>query len=77
MKIGIKVADIDFNISNVNDMRECLKLSKCKAIFFEPVSEKQNNLLLLRKSIPELYECMFYYCYIHHKTSHLSSIMFR
>ena len=55
--MGLKVADIDLNISNVEDMRKCLQISKCKAIFFDPVTETQDNLLLLRKSIPELYEC--------------------
>ena len=52
----MKVADFDLNISTVHDLRKSLQLSKCKAIFFDPVSDTQSNLLLLRKAIPELYE---------------------
>ena len=54
--MGMKVADFDLNISTVHDLRKSLQLSNCKAIFFDPVSETQSNLLLLRKAIPELYE---------------------
>jgi len=38
-------------------LRDLLASSACKAIIFEPVSKTQDNLLLLRKAIPEL----FYY----------------
>lgn len=54
-KIGIKIADIDISITNVEDVRNFLKTTNCKAIYFEPVSETQDNLLLLRKAIPEFY----------------------
>lgn len=57
LKIGMKVADVEPNINAVKDIREFLKVSNCKAIFFDPVTEIQDNLLLLRKAIPEFYEC--------------------
>jgi hypothetical protein len=59
VKMGMIVADISPDISNVSEVREALKLADCKAIFFSPVSSTQDNLLLLRKSIPELYECNY------------------
>ncbi len=57
-KIGLQIVDIDPAISSVDDLRQALSLAKCKAIIFDPVTESQNNLLMLRKAIPEFYECM-------------------
>ena len=54
-KAGLKVADIDTSISTVPQLREALSLAKCKALVFHPITPSQNCLLLLRKSIPELY----------------------
>jgi hypothetical protein len=54
-KSGYKIADIDPNICSVGQMRDALKLANCKAIVFHPITDTQDNLLLLRKSIPELY----------------------
>jgi hypothetical protein len=56
-KLGLKVVEINPAISTVADMRAVLKQAQAKALFFEPVNASQNNLLLLRKAIPEL----FYY----------------
>ena len=56
-KMGMKVYDIDTTLSSVTDMRKVLADSSCKAIYFEPTNEVQDNLKLLRKSIPEF----FYY----------------
>jgi len=47
---------MDTSISNVADIRSSLTASQCKAIFFEPQTESQDNLLLLRKSIPEFFD---------------------
>lgn len=47
---------MDTSISSVTDIRESLTSSKCKAIIFEPQTETQDNLLLLRKSIPEFFD---------------------
>lgn len=60
VKAGMKVVEIDPSINNVQDLREALKLANCKAIYFEPVTETQDNLLLLRKAIPEFYHCKLY-----------------
>lgn len=54
-KAGYKVADMDTNLRTVAQVREALKLAECKAILFHPMTETQDNLLLLRKSIPELF----------------------
>lgn len=59
-KIGLHVYDIDTKISKVQDVRDYLTESKCKAIIFEPVNEEQDNLKLLRKAIPEFFECNYY-----------------
>lgn len=56
-KMGLKVADIDTSISTVPQLRQALALAKAKAIIFHPITDAQNCLMLLRKSIPEL----FYY----------------
>ena len=56
-KIGLKVVDVDQSLATVADMRKILSTSACKAIFFEPVSKTQDNLLLLRKAIPEFFYC--------------------
>jgi len=56
-KLGMKVVDIDPELTSVTDIRSALTAAKCKALYFNPESETQNNLLLLRKSIPEF----FYY----------------
>lgn len=56
-KMGLKVYDVDTTLSSVADMRKVLAETNCKAIYFEPTTETQDNLKLLRKSIPEF----FYY----------------
>ena len=66
-KIGLKVVDVDPSLSAVADLRQVLSFSACKAIFFEPVSATQDNLLLLRKAIPEFFYCKsddgHFYCF--------------
>eukprot|EP00605_Chrysophyceae_sp_TOSAG23-4_P002549 GSChrysophyteH1.ASY1.ANO1.2814.1 assembled CDS len=54
-KMGVKVVDIDISISKVADLRAVLKQANAKALFFEPVTDTGDNLLLLRKSIPEFF----------------------
>jgi len=56
-QIGLTVVDFGSTVTTVEDLRQSLSLSKCKAVFFEPQSDTNNNLLLLRKAIPEF----FYY----------------
>lgn len=53
----MKVVDIDSSITDVDAMRKTLSLIKVNALFFSPVTESLDNLLLLRKSIPEFYYC--------------------
>jgi hypothetical protein len=48
---------VDPKISKVEDIRAFLKASDCKMIVFPPVTETQDNLRLLRYSIPELFDC--------------------
>lgn len=55
--MGMKVIEIDNNISQVSDLRKVLALAKAKALFFTPMTESQDNLLLLRKAIPEFFYC--------------------
>ena len=59
-KIGLHVIDISVaqdSILSVDDMRSILTTAGPKAFIFEPVNAVQDNLLLLRKAIPEF----FYY----------------
>lgn len=59
-KIGLKIVDIDVALSSVADLRSVLASTACKAIFFNPVTPTQDNLLLLRKAIPEFFYCKFH-----------------
>lgn len=54
-KTGMRIFDIDTNLNSVSEIREWLKISNCKAIYFDPVDENHNKLLLLRKAIPEFF----------------------
>mmetsp|Transcript_3954 Transcript_3954/g.5482 ORF Transcript_3954/g.5482 Transcript_3954/m.5482 type:complete len:252 (+) Transcript_3954:2-757(+) len=54
-KVGLKVVDIDVSITEIPDIRSALKLANCKALYFDPVDETHNKLLLLRKAIPEFF----------------------
>lgn len=54
-KAGLKVADIDTNITTVPALRKALSLAKCNAIIFHPISDSANYLKLLRQSIPEFF----------------------
>ncbi len=56
-KVGLKVFEIDSKINTVAQVRKFLTASQCRSLWFQPYDGEQNNLLLLRKSIPELYEC--------------------
>lgn len=58
-KAGLKVVDFDPSINNVEDLRSALKTASCKAIYFDPVGEASDNLLLLRKAIPEFFHCKY------------------
>lgn len=55
-KMGMKVVDVDPTITDINDIRAFLRQSACQHIFFHPVTETHDNMLLLRKAIPELFE---------------------
>jgi hypothetical protein len=55
-KMGMEVVDFGNAIGSVEDLRAALGSAKnIKAIFFEPTNEAQDNLLLLRKAIPEFF----------------------
>jgi hypothetical protein len=59
-KIGLHVYDVEKASEatlSVQEMRDILTTSAPKAVIFETVSNVQDNLLLMRKSIPEF----FYY----------------
>ena len=56
-KMGLKVVDIDMKLTEVSEIRAFLKAADCRAIFFKPVHEEHDHLLLLRKAIPEFFEC--------------------
>lgn len=54
-KAGIKVVDIDIKLTEISEIREFLKVSNCKAIYFKPEHEEHDYLLLLRQAIPEFF----------------------
>jgi hypothetical protein len=58
----VKVVELDNKITEVSDLRKALTLAKCNALFFTPVTASQDNLMLLRKSIPEFFYCELYLC---------------
>jgi hypothetical protein len=60
-KLGLRIADIDPTIDAVGQVREFLKLSQCKTIVFAPSFGDTNYIQLLRKAIPEFYECKAFY----------------
>ena len=57
VKAGLKIVDVDINITEVEDVRAFLKASDCKVIFFKPEHGDHDYLLQLRKAIPEFFEC--------------------
>ena len=54
-KMGLRVVNIDMAIESVKDLRAVLAQANTKALFFEPMTATSDNLLLLRKSIPEFF----------------------
>ena len=72
--IGAKIVDVDTAINSVAEVREFLRKSAPKAIFFDPVTETHDNLLLLRKSIPEFFECATIVLLYFRTTSFVSKI---
>lgn len=54
-KMGLKVVDLDTSISSVGDLRAALTAANACTLFFEPVTASSDNLLLLRKAIPEFF----------------------
>jgi hypothetical protein len=54
-KMGLKVVNIDISVESVQDLRAVLSQANAKALFFEPITATSDNLLLLRKSIPEFF----------------------
>jgi hypothetical protein len=56
-KAGFKVVDIDVNITDVVSIREFLRASEAKAIYFLPTYNDVNYTNLLRKAIPEFFNC--------------------
>jgi hypothetical protein len=56
-KAGIKVVDIDTSLTDIKDIREWLKASQCKTIYFNLETSEQDTMLLLRKAIPEFFDC--------------------
>lgn len=58
-KAGFKVVSIDPTITDIPSVREFLRLSKCKVIYFWPTRNEVSYPLLLRKAIPEFFHCKF------------------
>lgn len=56
-KAGIKIVDVDINLTDISEIRSFLTASNCKVIYFKPEHEEHDYLLLLRKAIPEFFEC--------------------
>ena len=53
-KLGLKVVEFT-NCNDIKSLRSQLLLSSCKALIFDMNSDTIDNLLLLRKSIPEFF----------------------
>jgi non-ribosomal peptide synthetase component E (peptide arylation enzyme) len=58
-KIGMKVVDVDLDVTELSAVRSFLAETKPKAIYFKPQHEDADYLLLLRKAIPEFFECTY------------------
>lgn len=60
-KCNLKVYDMDYSIDSVAQMRKCLTASQCKTIFFADKDDDlpKKPLKVLRKAIPELFDCTF------------------
>jgi ssDNA-specific exonuclease RecJ len=56
-KIGLKVVDVDMDVTELSAVRSFLAETKPKAIYFKPQHDDADYLLLLRKAIPEFFEC--------------------
>mmetsp|Transcript_31986 Transcript_31986/g.23646 ORF Transcript_31986/g.23646 Transcript_31986/m.23646 type:complete len:258 (+) Transcript_31986:103-876(+) len=56
-KAGMRFVDIDPSITDIASIREFLKISQVKALYFFPHHDDKDFPMLLRKAIPEL----FYY----------------
>lgn len=63
-KSGIKISEIDSNITDIPQLREALKIANPTVIYFFPTKNDVNYAKLLRKAIPEFYHCKtFYFCF--------------
>ncbi len=56
-KAGIKIVDVDQQITDVNDVRAFLTASDCKMIYFRPEYKEYDYLHILRQAIPEFFSC--------------------
>lgn len=56
-KAGLKVVDVDIKLTEISEIRAFLTAANCKVIYFKPEHEDHDYLLLLRKAIPEFFEC--------------------
>lgn len=55
-KAGCKIVDLDTEITDINDIREALRISECRLINFASETS-HDRTMLLRKAIPEFYHC--------------------
>ena len=54
--LGLKIFEVSpSDVKSVADLRQALSLSSCKALFFAPHFADADNLMLLRKAVPEFY----------------------
>lgn len=54
--LGLKIFEVmPSEVKSTADLRQALSLSGCKALFFAPHSADADNLMLLRKAVPEFY----------------------
>jgi hypothetical protein len=56
-KAGLKIVDVNLKITDIADIRAFLTAAQCKVIYFKPEHDEHDYLLLLRKAIPEFFEC--------------------
>ena len=55
-KLGLKVVEFDASINSMEDLRAALSMAEAKTIIFDPISGDVDQLMLLRKAIPEFFE---------------------
>ena len=60
-KVGCKIVDLDPEISDIEDIRQALRISECRMINYNSETS-HDRTVLLRKAVPEFYYCKLCHC---------------